>query len=162
MAERKEIKLKNSAKFDKINFNVLMPAVRENPKKWARNSSQAGPSYLQGTEDPKVPWEDAAEAAEPTYVSQVQAAIAEGRFGKGVKKAGNAKYKAGAKEKGAPRYTRSVQLPSSQENYSKGFKPFADRIRATELTPRGPKGQNLIRVQEIQDALIAEKAEQFA
>ena len=137
-----------------------MPAVRENPEKWARNSASAGPSYKEGALNPRREWESSAIEAEGLYESGISAAIADKRFGKGIQRAGQAKYDLGIKEKGVTRFTQSVVLPSSKSNYKKGFDPFADAIRAVTLPPRQPKGQNLERVRVIQDALIAEKASQ--
>ena len=138
-----------------------MPAVRENPEKWARNSASAGPSYKEGALNPRREWESSAVEAEGLYESGITAAIADKRFSKGIEKVGNVKYEQGIKEKGVQRYTQTVVLPSSKAAYKKGFDPFADAIRGVDLPPRGPKGQNLERVRAIQDALMAEKASQF-
>ena len=139
-----------------------MPAVRENPDKWARNSGTAGPSYLEGANNPRRPWEEAAVEGEANFAASMQLVIAEGRRAKGIIKSGQRRYDEGIKEKGVVRYRQAVALPSSKARYKTGFDPFADAIRAVTLPPRQPKGQNIERVRVIQDALIAEKAKQLA
>ena len=138
-----------------------MPAVRENPEKWARNSASAGPSYKEGTASPRRPWEASAIEGEGNYEAGVTAAIADKRFSAGIQKAGQARYDSGVREKGLSRYTQAVVLKSSQDRYKTGFDPYADAIRQVDLPPRQPKGQNIGRVRAIQDALIARKAEMF-
>ena len=139
-----------------------MPAVRENENKWARNSGTAGPSYLEGAKNPRRPWEESAIEGEANYETGIQAAIAQKRFSAGIKKSGQKRYDEGITEKGVVRYRQAVALPSSKARYKTGFDPFADAIRAVDLPPRQPKGQNIERVRAIQDALIAEKARQLA
>ena len=136
-----------------------MPKVRRNPIKWARNTASGGPSYKEGTENPKQPWEESTLAGEGNYEIAVTAAIAEKRFGKGVSRSGQARYDQGVKEKGIARFVQAAGLASSRTRYNNNFERFAQAIEKVDLPPRGPKGQNLGRVQAIQDALIAEKAE---
>jgi len=135
-----------------------MPAVRENPDKWARNSGLAGPSYLEGTANPRRPWEESAIEGEANFNASMQSVLADERRAKGIAKSGQLRYDAGIKEKGVTRYRQAVALPSSKARYKTGFDPFADAIRAVSLPPRQPKGQNIERVRAIQDALIAKKA----
>ena len=135
-----------------------MPAVRRNPKKWARNAGNAGPSYKEGTDNPRRPWEESAVEGEANFAAVMPLVVSEARRQKGIERVGQQKYNTGVKEKGITRFTQSVALPSSMSNYDKGFEPFADAIEAVDLPPKGPKGQNLERVRVIQDALIAEKA----
>lgn len=139
-----------------------MPAVRENPDKWARNSGTAGPSFLEGTANPRRPWEESAIAGEANFATSMGVVISEERRAKGIAKSGQRRYDEGIKEKGVLRYRQAVALPSSKARYKTGFDPFADAIRAVDLPPRQPKGQNIERVRVIQDALIAEKARQLA
>ena len=76
--------------------------------KFASRASVAGPDYERGASNPRRAWAQAALAAEPNYGAGVQAAIAKGRYGKGVAKAGDAKFLRGVKEKGVARFPSGV------------------------------------------------------
>lgn len=138
-----------------------MPKVRRNAQKWARNSQTAGQSYIEGVEDPKREWEPAAIEGEELFGSVMQSVITNRSREKGIQRVGQKKYDTGVREKGLTRFRQAVGLPSSLSNYNAGFEPFAKAIETVELPPKQPKGQNLSRVQAIQDALIAEKARQI-
>ena len=137
-----------------------MPTVRGNPGKWARNAAASSNEYAQGVQNPRRSWQAGAGAAGGNYQVGVQQAIANNRYEAGVQKAGDAKYKAGVQEKGVARYGQGVSSQGAQSRYQQGFNPYESAIEGVTLPPRGPKGQNLGRVQAIQDALIAAKASQ--
>jgi hypothetical protein len=132
-----------------------MTEVRMDSAKWATRSQAAVGEYKKGVQAPRRSWSGAASASEGNYEAGVNAAISRKAFGKGVNAAGDAKWKNGADTKGGQRYGSGVA--AGQDAYQKGFAPFADVIRATTLTPRGPKGTNYGRVQEIGEALSARK-----
>lgn len=132
-----------------------MATVRHNPGKWASRSQAAGGEYLAGVQQPRTPWAAAAASSESNYEAGVQESISRKAFSKGVQEAGDAKYRKGVEEKGRTRYQSGVSV--SQSEYDRGFAPFRAAIEGVSLPPRGPKGQNLNRVQAIQDALLAAK-----
>ncbi len=132
-----------------------MPAVRSNPEKWANRSSAASADYAQGVQSPRRSWSQSASAAKENYKSGVALAASEGRYEKGVQKAGDAKWQKGATEKGAQRFSQGVL--GAQQNYSSGFAPFAAALQGVNLPPRGPKGTNYGRVQAVGEALRAAK-----
>lgn len=134
-----------------------MPQVRTDPSKWARNAAGAGQDYKQGVSNPRTPWAAAATASESAYEAGVQASIARKSYSKGVGAAGDAKWKQGVDEKGQQRYMSGVATGSAQTRYQAGFSPYAAAIQGVTLAPRGPKGQNYGRVQQIGDALVAAK-----
>jgi len=133
-----------------------MPKVRFDPAKWSTRAGAAGGEYASGTASPRRPWASAAAEAEGNYSAATQAAIAEGRFGKGVSRAGDAKWRKGITDKGRARYQQGVSV--AQDEYRAGFAPYASVIEGVTLSPRGPKGTNYGRVQEIGNALMAAKA----
>mgnify|MGYP001593738980 CR=1 FL=1 len=135
-----------------------MPAVRGNPGKWARNAAASSQEYAQGVQNPRRSWQQAAGAAGSNYQVGVQQAISQNRYESGVQKAGDTKYKQGVQEKGVARFGQGVSTQSAQGRYQQGFAPYESAIEGVTLPPRGPKGQNLARVQAIQDAMIAQKA----
>lgn len=128
-----------------------MPQVRFNPAKWANRSQQASPEYATGVQNPRRSWAASAQASEGNYAAGVSEAASKGSYGKGVARASDAKWQKGALEKGRTRYGQGVSV--SQEEYSAGFQPYANAINGLTLQPRGPKGSNYGRVQQIGDAL---------
>jgi len=123
--------------------------------KWSRRASVAGEDYLAGVREPRQAWDDAAVASEPIYKAAVVAAATAGRFGKGVRKAGNKKWQDGAISKGPSRFSEGVAL--AKPAWEAGFAPFHRVIETISLPARGPKGspQNLQRVSAIATALRA-------
>ena len=137
-----------------------MPAIRSIDKiaeKWATVTPQRAPQYSDGVKNPKKDWAKEATAAEERYKAAVTAAANEGRYGKGVKRAGTEKWQNMAAKKGPSRYAEGVMV--AKPNYQSGFAPFAEEIAKTELPPRGPKGDpaNINRVAAIAKALHEKK-----
>jgi len=135
--------------------NVRDP--RSSAEKWARVTQGRTQDYQTGIQNPRAPWAASAAAAEDRYKAGVTEAAAQGRFGKGVKAAGDAAWQAGALNKGPARFAEGVAI--GQPAYEQGFAPFADVIRSVNLPPRGPKGdpRNLARVAAITTALRQRK-----
>jgi hypothetical protein len=131
-------------------------------EKWKRQSASSTPEYEAGIKDPKTDWQIATAAAEANYQAGVQAAITRKAFGKGVTKAGTAKWKERALTKGVGRWAEGVS--KSADAYQTGFGPYQDIIAKTALPPRGPKGspQNIQRVAVMANALHDEKMKRQA
>jgi len=122
-------------------------------KRWSSRASGATEDYKTGVKNPRQGWEEATSKAEDTYKSGIQQSISEGRFGKGVKKAGNAKWQQKALAKGGDRYAGGIL--QGEADYASGISPYMSAIEAVTLPPRGPKGdpRNIERVKAINDAL---------
>ena len=65
-------------------------------ERFVRRAGQAGPDYEAGVRAPKRPWAESATAAESNYEGGVQQGITAKRYGKGVRRAGNAVASPGA------------------------------------------------------------------
>lgn len=133
-----------------------MAAIRpidSSSDKWVRRSSVAAPDYTQGVENPRRPWADAAAAADQNYRQGVTQAAQAGRFGQGVRAAGNDKWRNAAISKGPNRFTEGVSL--ARDEWESGFRPFQDAIAALSLPARGPKGspQNIQRVSAVANTM---------
>jgi len=133
-----------------------MPAIRsaaEIAEKWARVTPGRSADYAAGIEKPKKSWSEAALAAEEAYEGGVQQAIAEKRYAKGVREAGDEKWKRKAKELGTTRWGPGIS--AAKGDYERGFAPFRDVIERTVLPPRKPKGDpsNIDRVRILAAAL---------
>jgi len=134
---------------------MFVRGIKQIGEKFARVVAQRGPDYQAGIENPRRDQATAAAAAEPQYEAGVQAAIAEKRFGKGVRKAGSGKWAKGAREKGVARWPAGVA--AAQPDYEAGFEPYRSALERTELPPRRAKRDpsNLMRVQKVVETMIA-------
>jgi hypothetical protein len=123
-------------------------------EKFVRRTGQAGEDYRNGVTSPRRDWATATKAAEGNYGAGVQAAIAKGRFGKGVANAGTAKFIKGATEKGVLRYGPGVAVAAG--DYASGFEPFRAALASTTLPPRKARRDpsNLQRVNAVVQAMI--------
>jgi len=129
--------------------------IEESSDKWVRRASVASTDYLNGIQSPKKSWAQASMEAEQNYKTGVTAAANAGRYGKGVKSAGDSKWKENATAKGPGRFAEGVSL--AKDDWQKGFAPYQNAIAALNLPPRGPKGdpKNIQRVSAVDNALRA-------
>lgn len=133
-----------------------MPEVKsasEIAEKWARVTPQRTADYEAGVRNPKKDWATETAAAAERQAEGVQQAIQEGRFQKGVEKAGTEKWQRGATTKGPQRWSQGVQV--GQNDYEQGFAPFREVIANTQLPPRFPAGdpRNIERTKVMAEAL---------
>lgn len=121
--------------------------------KWQRRASVAAPDYTNGVNNPRVPWDQAAKAAESNYRQAVTTAATEGRFGKGIARVGNDKWVKGSTMKGPARFVEGVSFGAP--NFQERINQVLNTIEGVTLPPRGPKGspQNYQRVTPIGEAL---------
>jgi hypothetical protein len=137
-------------------------SLERSTNKWERQSASSTPEYEAGIKSPKTDWQKAAADAEANYTAGVQAAITRKAFGKGVAKAGSAKWQNQALTKGVQRWAQGISL--SKDAYATGFAPYREVISRTNLPARGPKGsaQNIQRVAVMAAALHDEKMKRQA
>lgn len=117
---------------------AMVPPVSRVAGKWARRAGSAGEEYKQGVMGTQRSWSAAAQGAEGNYKQGVTAAANAGRFGKGVAKAGDAKWKRGATEKGPDRFAQGVAV--AEGDYSSAVAPYLEAIGRVDLPARGPVG----------------------
>lgn len=137
-----------------------MPSIRsasEIADKYARVTPGRSADYSEGVQNPKRDWKAATVAAKDAWSQGIQEAIGEGRFEKGVARAGSEKWSKRATEVGPGRWSQGVS--GAKEAYESGFAPYAEVIRGTALPARGPKGdpRNIERVTKLAMALHAKK-----
>ncbi|MFQ5778707.1 MAG: hypothetical protein ACE5IP_11940 [Terriglobia bacterium] len=122
-------------------------------ERFVRRAGQAGPDYEAGVRNPRRNWAEAAVAAEPAYRDGVTQAAQAGRFGRGVRRAGNQKWQQRAIELGVPRFPTGVA--AAADEWTRGFAPFHQAISAVQLAPRRPKRDpaNRQRINQILDAV---------
>jgi hypothetical protein len=121
--------------------------------KWARRAASASGEYEAGVRGTTRSWATAAKAGENNYKTAVTAAASGGRYGKGVDRAGDAKWKRGAVEKGPARFAQGVGV--AEKDYSDQMAPYLSAISSVDLPARGPAGSegNYARVSAIGKAL---------
>lgn len=122
-------------------------------QKWVDRASVATEDYKTGVQNPRQSWSTATANAEASYTAGVQKAISEKRFGKGVLKAGDSKWREGALTKGADRFASGVA--AAKDRYQSQMQKVVAVIESTTLSPRNEKGNinNYKRVQEMGQAL---------
>lgn len=117
-----------------------MPAIKsleQASDKWVRRASVAGADYQQGVQNPKRSWTEASKSAEGNYKTGVTAAANAGRYGKGVEKAGDGRWKDMSLKKGPGRFAEGVAV--GKDDWNKGFAPYHSAIAALKLPDRGPR-----------------------
>lgn len=126
-------------------------------EKWSSRAGGAGGDYQKGVQNPKRDWATATVAAASSYAGGVQQAISDGRFSKGVQKAGSDKWAAKAANVGASRFTQGVG--QSKGDYQDGVAPYLEALRGITLPPRMPKGDpsNVQRVAAVMSTMRATK-----
>ena len=124
-------------------------------KKWATVTPGRTEDYRAGIESPRRDWGTATAEAESSYNAGVTQAIAEKRFGKGVRAAGTDKWQKNAIEKGTQRWGPGVAM--AEQQYAAGYAPIRDAIERVSLPPRYARRdpRNLNRVKAVVDAVIA-------
>lgn len=137
---------------------VIVPATGTVAAKWARRAASAAGEYEEGIKMTPKSWAAAAKGAERNYVQGVTQAANAGRFGKGVDRVGDQKWKKNAAEKGPARFSQGVGV--AQPDYANGVGPYLEAIGRVDLPPRGPAGSegNYNRVSAIGKALRQLKA----
>lgn len=136
---------------------VAIRSTREIAEKWSSVTPTRTAFYEAGVKAPKKDWARATFAAEDVYKQAVIRAANEGRFGKGVNKAGTEKWQRKSIDIGAGRWGPGVSVAAP--DFEAGFAPYRDAIEKITLKPRFPKGdpRNFDRVRQIGDALHALK-----
>lgn len=125
--------------------------------KWQRVTPGRTEDYTLGIKNPRRDWAEETAASEDNWKAGIDAAHQKKMFGKGVKKAGTAKWREKALAKGPGRFAEGVYLAG--DDYQTGFEPYRKAIEAVDLGPRFPRRdpRNLERVRRVVKALVDEK-----
>lgn len=135
-------------------------SVEEIARKWATVTPLRTGDYEAGVKSPQKDWKESTAASGDAWKAGVSEAIAEGRFVKGVVKAGTGKWQLGATTKGVARWGPGVQL--GEPAYGTGFAPYREAISRLTLPPKFARRdpRNLLRVKAVVDAMIGVKKAQ--
>lgn len=136
---------------------VAIRSAREIAEKWSSVTPTRTGFFEAGVRAPRRDWARSAIAAADNYKIAVIAAANEGRFQKGVNKAGTEKWQRKTLDIGAGRWGPGVSVAAP--DFEAGFSPYRDAIDKLVLKPRFPKGdpRNYDRVKQIGDVLHALK-----
>ena len=123
-------------------------------EKYQRNVSAAGQDYTAGVLSPSRDWAQSTAAAEPRWKASLQEAMAKGKFGRGVAKAGTPKWQEAASTVGAERYIAAAPRAAQQ------FAAQAGKIIQAGNAAREAAGRlpNTTKEQRIQRAVAAMNA----
>jgi hypothetical protein len=121
--------------------------------KWSTRATSAAPDYNAGVAAPRKDWAAQAVAAKGAWQAGITEAASRDAFGKGVAKAGTAKWQKKAVELGTRRYPEGVN--AAKDDYKADFAAFYDALSKIDLPPRGARGdpKNLERVRTIMQTL---------
>lgn len=141
---------------------IPIKSIDKIAEKWAKVTPMRTQDYADGVNNPQRSWATATANAEPAYEAGVAKSIQKKAFGKGVKKAGDAKWQRKATTNGVNRWGPGVQ--EAQGDYQAGFAPYREAISKVTLPPRYPRRdpRNLARVEAVVKALAAEKERQLS
>lgn len=136
---------------------IRVKAIGDIAKKFVRNAQTAAPDYTEGVRAAGADWESNTVAGAANYSAGVQQAIADGRFERGVRDAGSAKFVARASTLGAQRFGPGVA--AAEPDFVKGAGPYLQTIAGLTLPPRRPKGDpgNMERANAVAQALRRQK-----
>lgn len=128
-------------------------------KKFADRAAGARTDYENGVRNAGAKWIAGVTAAESAWAEGTRAAIDNGRFGAGVRKAGPGKYQDRASKLGPDRFATGVREGATA--WGEGFRPFADDLRSFDAGPKGMRGstQNADRARRVSERMRAKKLE---
>ena len=118
-----------------------MPAtigLERTADKWVRRAGVARPDYEAGIDKPKRTWMAATIAAKKTFREAITAPEIPEMYAAGARAAGDEKWSAMAKGKGADRYSKGVEL--GEPYYRARMGNVLGVIEKTVLPVRGPAG----------------------
>jgi len=138
---------------------MIVRNAADSAKKFVARAQTASADYASGVAGAGQRWQQAAEASEAAWNEGTQQAIAEGRFRRGVSKAGATKYQDNAVKLGPERFRTGVA--NAEGAYNRGVAPFVSAMSGATLSQRGARGsaQNARRVQEQMDLMRKTKRE---
>lgn len=136
-------------------------SAAESAAKFKTRAAAASQDYANGVRGAGGRWAAGAEASEEAWATGTQEAIAQRRFGKGVRKAGAAKYEQNATTLGPQRFSQGVA--NAEGAYSAGVAPFIAAMSSATLPVKGSRGSagNMARVQAQSDLMRKTRMERL-
>ena len=141
---------------------IKIKTIAESTEKWQTRAMGAADVYTAGAEAAADLWEKNTVGAQENYRLGITAAGVPNRFGRGVKRAGAAKFARKIREVARDRFAPGIG--AATEDYKSRVEPFFSTIAALTLSARKPRGDpsNYRRVEEVGKALNAKRLAQLA
>jgi len=124
--------------------------------KFTTRAQAAAPDYKTGVMTTQNSQSNNAIAAAPVWAQAVQNAVTKGTYQKGLQKSGDSKWAANSAGIGATRYPQGVAGAGAA--WAAGVTPYFTALQGLSLPPRQVKGQNIARVQAVDDLLSKVKS----
>jgi hypothetical protein len=123
--------------------------INEGQEKFRTRAANASEDYKRGVQGAGGRWLEGAAGSASSWSSGTQEAISQGRFEKGVRAAGAAKYQERATTLGPERFRSGVAAGAPE--WAKNFAPFHSALSSQQLGTKGPRGsdQNYARAAEV-------------
>ena len=123
-------------------------SAQEAAKRLANAGFTHAARYAEGTANKGSEWQRGSTGGAANFAAGISKAVADGRFAKGVAKAGSARYDEGVRTKGAQNWPTGMQLGESR--YIEGIGPFQGLWDQQLPTPGGAKNSpaNMARMNE--------------
>ena len=130
-----------------------MKTAQQSAQKYVDRAGAASGDYVEGAQRTTKDQAANAIAGKANYVAGIQAAIAAGRYEKGLQTSGKAGWLKGITEKGTNRFAEGVQ--SGATKYATNSGKYDSARAAADALPRGPKGSeaNFARAKAVGTAL---------
>ncbi|MEK7179972.1 MAG: hypothetical protein AAB706_00695 [Patescibacteria group bacterium] len=130
-----------------------MKTASNSAKKFVERASAASGDYLSGAQSTSKDQSAAAIAGKANYAAGINAALAAGRYEKGLQKSGKSGWLKGITDKGANRFAEGVASGASKYAANSGL--YDSARSAADSMPRGPKGSeaNFARAKAVGQAL---------
>ena len=134
-----------------------MRTASESAKKFVERAGAASQDYKEGAMNTSKDQAQAAIAGKVNWQAGIQAAIAGGRYEKGLSASGKSGWLKGVTEKGANRFAEGVA--SGADKYATNSGKYDSARGAANSLPRGPKGSeaNFLRSKTVGLALRKQK-----
>jgi len=131
-----------------VKFGDLSDAA----KKFSQNGQNAAPMYAKNATAAAADWHSQTLASEENYKTGVTRAANEGRFGRGVQKAGAEGYRSGVATVGQNRFSEGMSKGGA--TWSAEFGKVAQVVAGKDIGPRGITGsqENKNRAANMADA----------
>ena len=125
---------------------TAVPSSADAAAKWAEVTPGRSAHFAAGVRNPRRSWKAETLAAEDRYKAGVIAAANEGRYGRGVAKAGDEKWQRKTVDVGTARFGPGVT--AARDDYERGVAPYLAVIAGITPPERYPTGdeRNLARV----------------
>lgn len=130
-----------------------MKSASQSAQKFVERAGAASGDYVSGAQSTNKDQAAAAIAGKENWKAGIQAAIAGGRYEKGLQESGKSGWLKGVTEKGANRFAEGVS--SGANKYATNSGKYDGARNAAASLPRGPKGseQNFARSKAVGQAL---------